>query len=172
MIKKNSIYSLNKKNPDAIVYPSATGKPVFVTREDFPSEEEFLAFKKWSDENFHSEEKLDHRESNRTVSADNISDAAFATPAIDVEMERQQKQDDRRKMASDMVVKLKDKLTETQFRRFLKTEYSLTRYVPVYHELCQAECHDPHSEASDQSACGIRIAAEPAMTDTGLMILL
>ena len=57
MIKKNSIYSLNKKNPDAIVYPSATGKPVFVTREDFPNEEEFLAFKKWSDENFHSEEK-------------------------------------------------------------------------------------------------------------------
>ena len=57
MIKKNSIYSLNKKNPDAIVYPSATGKPVFVTREDFPSEEEFLAFKRWSDENFHSEEK-------------------------------------------------------------------------------------------------------------------
>ena len=117
MIKKNSIYSLNKKNPDAIVYLSATGKPVFVTREDFPSEEEFLAFKKWSDENFHSEEKLDHRESNRTVSAENISDATFATPAIDVEMERQQEQDDRRKMASDMVVKLKDKLTETQFRR-------------------------------------------------------
>ena len=117
MANKNSIYSLNKKNPDAIVYPSATGKPVFVTREDFPSEEEFLAFKKWSDENFHSEEKLDHRESNRTVSAENISDAAFATPAIDVEMERQQEQDDRRKMASDMVVKLKDKLTETQFRR-------------------------------------------------------
>ena len=117
MIKKNSIYSLNKKNPDAIVYLSATGKPVFVTREDFPSEEEFLAFKKWSDENFHSEEKLDHRESNRKVSAENISDAAFATPAIDVEMERQQEQDDRRRMVSDMVVKLKDKLTETQFRR-------------------------------------------------------
>ena len=39
------------------MYPSATGKPVFVTREDFPSEEEFLAFKKWSDENSHSEEK-------------------------------------------------------------------------------------------------------------------
>ena len=78
MIKKNSIYSLNKKNPDAIVYPSTTGKPVFVTREDFPNEEEFLAFKKWSDENFHSEEKLDHRESNRTVSTENISDAETA----------------------------------------------------------------------------------------------
>lgn len=62
MVNKNSIYSLNKKNPDAIVYPSASGKPVFVTREDFPSEEDFLAFKKWSDEDFHEEEKLDHRE--------------------------------------------------------------------------------------------------------------
>ena len=59
MVNKNSIYSLNKNNPDAIVYPSTTGKPVFVTRDDFPSEEEFLAFKKWSDENFHEEEKLD-----------------------------------------------------------------------------------------------------------------
>ena len=93
---------------------------------------EFLAFKKWSDENFHSEEKLDHRESNRTVSAENISDAAFATPAIDVEMERQQEQDDRRKMASDMVVKLKDKLTETQFRRLwmYEAEGKTLRFSP------------------------------------------
>ena len=53
MVNKNSIYTLNKKNPDAIVYPSATGKPIVITRDDFPSEEEFLAFKKWSDENVH-----------------------------------------------------------------------------------------------------------------------
>lgn len=32
-------------------------------------------------------------------------------------MERQRERDERRKTASDMVVKLKDKLTETQFRR-------------------------------------------------------
>ena len=53
MFNKNSIYALNKKDPDAIVYPSATGRPVRITRDDFPSEEEFLAFKAWSDENFH-----------------------------------------------------------------------------------------------------------------------
>lgn len=117
MVNKNSIYSLNKKNPDAIVYPSASGKPVFVTREDFPSEEDFLVFKKWSDEDFHEEEKLDHREANHIVSADTISDAALATPAVDVIVERQRERDERRKTASDMVVKLKDKLTETQFRR-------------------------------------------------------
>lgn len=117
MVNKNSIYSLNKNNPDAIVYPSTTGKPVFVTRDDFPSEEEFLAFKKWSDENFHEEEKLDHREANHIVSADTLSEAALAVPAADVIMERQHERAEKRRIASEMVVKLKDKLTETQFRR-------------------------------------------------------
>ena len=117
MVNKNSIYSLNKNNPDAIVYPSATGKPVFITREDFPSEEEFLAFKKWSDENFHEEEKLDHREANHILSVDDLSEAALAVPAADVLMERQHERAEKRRLASDMVVKLKDKLTDTQFRR-------------------------------------------------------
>ncbi len=56
MFHKTSIYALNKKDPDAIVYPSAAGKPVRITREDFASEAEFLAFKAWSDEDFHREE--------------------------------------------------------------------------------------------------------------------
>ena len=117
MVNKNSIYALNKKDPDAIVYPSANGKLIRVTREDFPSEEEFLAFKKWSDENFHEEEKLDHREANHTLSAEDLSEAALATPAVDVVMECQQQRAERRRMTSDMVIKLKDKLTDKQFRR-------------------------------------------------------
>ncbi len=117
MVNKNSIYSLNKNNPDAIVYPSATGKPVFITREDFPSEEEFLAFKKWSDENFHEEEKLDHREANHNLALDELSEAALAVPAIDVVMDQKAERAEQRRKASDMVVQLKDKLTETQFRR-------------------------------------------------------
>ena len=117
MVNKNSIYALNKKDPDAIVYPSANGKLIRVTREDFPSEEKFLAFKKWSDENFHEEEKLDHREANHTLSAEDLSEAALATPAVDVVMERQQQRAERRRMTSDMVIKLKDKLTDKQFRR-------------------------------------------------------
>ena len=117
MVNKNSIYALNKKDPDAIVYPSANGKLIRVTREDFPSEEEFLAFKKWSDENFHEEEKLDHREANHVLSVDDLSEAALAVPAADVIMERQHERAEKRKIASNMVVKLKDKLTDTQFRR-------------------------------------------------------
>lgn len=117
MVNKNSIYALNKKDPDAIVYPSANGKLIRITREDFPSEEKFLAFKKWSDENFHEEEKLDHREANHTLSTEDLSEAALATPAVDVVMERQYQREEQRRMTSDMVIKLKDKLTEKQFRR-------------------------------------------------------
>ena len=117
MFKKDSIYALNKKDPEAIVYPSANGKLIRVTREDFPSEEEFLSFKKWSDENFHEEEKLDHREANHVLSADDLSEAALAVPAADVLMERQHERAEKRRIASDMVVKLKDKLTDIQFRR-------------------------------------------------------
>ena len=117
MVNKNSIYALNKKDPDAIVYPSANGKLIRVTREDFPSKEKFLAFKKWSDENFHEEEKLDHREANHTLSTEDLSEAALATPAVDVVMERQHQREEQRRMTSDMVIKLKDKLTEKQFRR-------------------------------------------------------
>ena len=117
MIKTNSIYTLNKKDPNAIVYPTADGKLVRVTRDDFSSEEAFLAFKAWSDENFHEEEKLDHREANHILPLDELSEAAFAVPADDVIADIKQEQAESRRVASDMVVKLKDKLTETQFRR-------------------------------------------------------
>ena len=115
-----SIYALNKKDPDAIVYPTADGKAVRVTREDFPSEDAFLAFKAWSDENFHEEENLDHRESNHTLSMDDLSEAALAVPAVDVVMEHQYQRAEQHRMTTDMVIKLKDKLTETQFRRLWK----------------------------------------------------
>ena len=115
-----SIYALNKKDPDAIVYPTADGKTVRVTREYFPSEDAFLAFKAWSDENFHEEENLDHRESNHTLSMDDLSEAALAVPAVDVVMEHQYQRAEQHRMTTDMVIKLKDKLTETQFSRLWK----------------------------------------------------
>ena len=117
MFNKNSLYALNKKDPDAIVYPTADGKTVRITREDFPSEEEFLAFKAWSDENFHKEDNRDVTENRYRVSLDDLSEAALAVPAIDVVMDQKQQRAEQKRKASDMVVQLKDKLTETQFRR-------------------------------------------------------
>ena len=117
MFKKDSLYSINKKNPDAVVYKFANGEQSLVTRADFATEEEFLAFKKWSDEDLHIEDKRDVLAGIRQVSIDDISEAAIAVPAVDVAMERQHQRAEQRRKASDMVVQLKDKLTETQFRR-------------------------------------------------------
>lgn len=112
-----SIYALNKHDPDAIVYPSVDGKTVRVTREDFSSEAEFLAFKAWSDENFHEEENLDHREANHSLCMDDLSEAALSVPADDVRMIHRQERADKRRQEKDLVIQMKDKLTEIQFRR-------------------------------------------------------
>ena len=116
MFKKDSLYSINKKNPDAVVYKFANGEQSLVTRADF-STEEFLAFKAWSDEDLHTEDKRDVLAGIRQVSIDDISEAAISVPPADVVMERQHIRAEQRRKASDMVVKLKDKLTDTQFRR-------------------------------------------------------
>ena len=117
MFKKDSLYSINKKNPDAVVYKFANGEVSRITREDFATEEEFLAFKAWSDDDLHTEDKRDVLAGIRQVSIEDISEAALAVPAVDVVMERQQQRVAQHRKASDMVVQLKDKLTETQFRR-------------------------------------------------------
>ena len=92
MFNRKSIYALNKKDPDAIVYMDANEVIIRLTREDFASEEEFL---KWK----------------------SLSEAALSIPAIDVVMERQHEKSERCRMASTMVSQIRDKLTETQFRR-------------------------------------------------------
>lgn len=117
MFKKDSLYSINKKNPDAVVYKFANGEQSFVTRADFSTEEEFLAFKAWSDEDLHTEDKRDVLASIRQVSIDDISEAAISVPPADVVMEYQHQRAVQRRKASEMVVQLKDKLTDTQFRR-------------------------------------------------------
>ena len=117
MFKKDSLYSINKKNPDAVVYKFANGEESRITRADFATEEEFLAFKAWSDEDFHIEDKREVLAGIRQVSIEDISEAAIATPAVDVVMEHQLQRSEQRRKVSEMVVQLKDKLTETQVRR-------------------------------------------------------
>ena len=60
MFNRKSIYALNKKDPDAIVYMDANEVIVRLTREDFASEEEFLKWKALSDEDYHVSEKEAH----------------------------------------------------------------------------------------------------------------
>ena len=50
MFNRKSIYALNKKDPDAIVYMDANEAITRLTCEDFASEKEFLKWKSLSDE--------------------------------------------------------------------------------------------------------------------------
>ena len=55
MFNSKSIYALNKKDPNAIVYPSVDGTLCRLTREDFASEAEFLYWKGRSDRSYHKQ---------------------------------------------------------------------------------------------------------------------
>ncbi len=85
--------------------------------EDFASEEEFLKWKSWSDGNYHTEDNRDVVEGKHHMSFDNLSEAALSIPAIDVVMDHQHEKAELRRMASAMVSQIRDRLTETQFRR-------------------------------------------------------
>lgn len=47
MFNRKSIYALNKKDPNAIVYTDADGNLIRLTRDDFSNEEEFLRWKRY-----------------------------------------------------------------------------------------------------------------------------
>lgn len=117
MFNRKSSYALNKKDANAIVYMDANENITRLTREDFASEEEFQKWKSWSDENYHTEDNGDVVEGKHNMPIDDLSEAALAIPAIDVVMDRQHEKSERRRMASAMVSQIRDKLTETQFRR-------------------------------------------------------
>jgi len=117
MFNRKSSYALNKKDPNAIVYMDANEAIIRLTREDFASEEEFLKWKSWSDGNYHTEDNQDVVEGKHNTSIDDLSEAALSIPAIDVVMDRKHEKAERHRAASAMVSQIRDKLTETQFRR-------------------------------------------------------
>ena len=53
MFDPKSEFALNKMDAEAIVYPDVTGTPQRLTRDDFSTEEEFLFWKNWSDQDYH-----------------------------------------------------------------------------------------------------------------------
>ena len=116
MFDKKSEYALNKYDQDSIIYISVSGR-IRLTRADFSSEEEFLKWKSWSDGNYHTEDNQDVVEGKHNTSIYGLSEAAFSIPAIDMVMDRKHEKAERRRVASAMVSQIRDKLTETQFRR-------------------------------------------------------
>ncbi len=114
MLNRKSIYSLNKKDPDAIVYMDAERNIVRLTREDFDTEADFLKWKAWSDENYHDVEKGDHVEANHTAP---ISERIGAVEGPEIVIERRIEKLEQERYTTETVIRVRGQLTEKQFRR-------------------------------------------------------
>ena len=117
MFNRKSIYALNKKDPDAIVYMDANEVIVRLTREDFASEKEFLKWKALSDEDYHASEKEAHVYANHTLALDELSEEAASIPAVDVCMEQAHDRAEAIHRSVRKVTQIRKHLTDTQFRR-------------------------------------------------------
>ena len=114
MPDKRSIYTLNKKDPEAIVYTDADRRIIRLTRADFDTEADFLKWKAWSDANYHTEEKGDHVEENHTAP---IDEKTGATDGPEVIIEQRIEKQAQNQYAAETVIRIKGQLTEKQFRR-------------------------------------------------------
>ena len=114
MPDRKSIYTLNKLDPDAIVYVDADKRLHRLTREDFETEADFLKWKAWSDEDYHDEEKGDHVEDNHTTP---LNENAGATDGPEVIIEQRIDKQAKEQYTAETVIRIRGHLTEKQFRR-------------------------------------------------------
>ena len=114
MPDRKSIYTLNKKDPEAIVYTDADRRIIRLTRADFDTEADFLKWKAWSDENYHDEEKSDHVEDNHTAPLDESAGAEDGPEVIIQQRIEKQAKD---QYAAETVIRIRGQLTEKQFHR-------------------------------------------------------
>jgi len=114
MPDRKSIYALNKKDPEAIVYTDANRHVIRLTRADFDTEADFLMWKAWSDENYHDEEKGDHVEENHTAP---LNEKAGAAEGPEVIIEQRIEKETQERYTAETVIRIKGSLTEKQFHR-------------------------------------------------------
>ena len=117
MFDRNSDYALNKKDPDAIVCKSATGIHIRLTRMDFANDEEFLKWKSWSDEDYHSQEKAEHTCMNHTTPIEHLSEIILAVQSPDELLVGIQEKQEREQLLHQLAVALDQCLTPAQRRR-------------------------------------------------------
>jgi len=117
MFYSKSIYALNKKDRDAIVYEDADGSLIRLTRENFPSQEEFLRFKAWSDENYHDVECECHAYSDNTLFLEGISEMAVAVASVEDSFVAEIEEQDRKAICCLLMSSIAECLTDLQRRR-------------------------------------------------------
>lgn len=121
MFNKKSDYALNKRDKDSIIYISVTG-PVRLTRADFPSEAEFLKWKRWSDGDYHATEKAGRGESDNCLPlVVEFLDCIASAPSVEDKLIQRltdaEAEAERARRCAELMAAIRSRLTEKQFRR-------------------------------------------------------
>lgn len=117
MFYKQTFYSINKADPDAIVYIDSAGHILRLTCEDFSSPEEFRNWKKWSDEQYHQVENADHRYANHTISLDSLKSYAASVSGPEVQAGKKVEDQLEKRKDRELFNRIRSCLTDVQFRR-------------------------------------------------------
>lgn len=120
MFNKKSEYAQNKREKDSIIYISVNGR-IRLTRADFASEEEFLRWKQWSDEDYYETERRGRGYYDNGVPLDENISAAGAVESAEDAYFREQMADEieaaRKALCQECMAKVKALLTARQYRR-------------------------------------------------------
>jgi len=119
MLDRKSDYAINKKDPDSIVFKTATGTYIRLHRKDFSSDEEFQKWKDWSDEDYHIQDVENHTYMKHTVGMEETTEQG-ETPSPEQLLFEQYDQMDRERFVSLLLEGINTCLSEPQRRRLLK----------------------------------------------------
>lgn len=121
MFDNRSDYAQNKRDKDSIIYISVTG-PVRLTRADFPSEAEFLKWKRWSDGDYHATEKAGRGERDNCLPlVVEFLDYIASDPSVEDKLFQRLAEAEagaeRARRCAELMAQIRGRLTEKQFRR-------------------------------------------------------
>ena len=117
MFDNNNLYVLNKKDQNALVYRDSMGTISRLTRDMFSSDEEFEYWKKWSDEDYHNEERERHIFADNTLYIDGMSEEAATEDSPEDLFFMSLSSLERTELCSILMEKYNSCLTATQRRR-------------------------------------------------------
>ena len=115
MFDTKSDYSLNKNDPYAIVCRSTDGVHIRLTREDFNSEEEFLRWKNWSDNDYYTMVKAGRGYDDNCISLIEAADTQLPSAEEVMLAPMEKAEGDVRRAV--LLEKVRSSLTRTQYRR-------------------------------------------------------
>ena len=119
MFDRKSDYALNKTEPHAIAFKTAAGAYIRLHREDFSSEEEFLKWKGWSNEDYRVVDIQDNAYTKQAISLDGVPEQTGDLSPEQLLIE-QYDQLDNEQFCRMLLEGINTYLSETQRRRLLK----------------------------------------------------